>query len=701
MTDDYFKLKQDAIDLLRQRLTPEVRGRLEAVDERLLEYFDDCATHSSNVFGDENDRHNMWELLCGCKFLRMFQTYHFNTRKVQFYLRLREGIWRRHGKAWQYVSGGLRLPSTGGAKIYRWQPFQVFVLACVFGFYTWVNTKVEAGTKSELLETEREKDGYIWDFRRMVSEFILYGPRKIDKTGLSSFIQAIFFLFGDFNSEIYSLAMTEAQSKILYDRTRFILRQLNKSDGGNALFRMTEKVVDWIPKYRDEIRNSKIVPLTGGGKAPDGTNTELLNWDELGSSPYVNGKSDMQAHINVCQSSMGMRREPLTFGTTTAGTITSGPFIEMLNGRHDLLLEEFRYETGEATPSLAYDSQMCLLLEPDEYEKHNEDYVTTSLPLRRKINPMMGIIVQYDFYDREMAKARQDGEQKFAECISKLFNIYRGLRVTKWIQGDQVRQRQIDRRITDCKAINGWKVFCGLDFGGNDDLFAIAYLGVNYNHNAAVDERMFADLSVWIVEKALRESPNRPLFEIWVRDGWLHVCPGEVFNPDYAINDIIRTAGLDDGNGGEMPMQQQLDIVKFAYDPAQSTQPINTIKAWLQSLYQRRGVGPKEIVTIIKQMVVPVSQSFVTMNGLLQHIEFTLLGQQYDPETGNFSFTGDTPPLYLSNNPLWPWCFQNAKIETSASELRAVRKSGQHNKIDPVHALLDADYAFNLSEGQI
>ena len=192
----------------------------------------------------------------------------------------------------------------------------------------------------------------------------------------------------------------------------------------------------------------------------------------------------MQAHINVCQSSMGMRREPLTFGTTTAGTITSGPFIEMLQGRHDLLLEEFKYETGEAEPSLMYDSQMCLLLEPDEYEKTNEEYIITSHALRQKINPMLGVIVQYDFYDREMAKARQDGEQKFAECVSKLFNVYRGLRVTKWLTGDQIRPRQIERRITDCKYEDGWNIFVGLDFGGNDDLFAITYLAVNYSQNS-------------------------------------------------------------------------------------------------------------------------------------------------------------------------------------------------------------------------
>jgi phage terminase large subunit-like protein len=188
---------------------------------------------------------------------------------------------------------------------------------------------------------------------------------------------------------------------------------------------------------------------------------------------------------------------------------------------------------------------------------------------------------------------------------------------------------------------------------------------------------------------------------MWIRDGWLKMCPGEVFNPDYAINDIIRTAGLDDGNGNEKPITEQLDMVKFGYDPAQSIQPINTIKAWLQSLYQKRGVSNKEIAVIVKQMVVPVPQSFVNMNGLIQKLEWLLLGQEYNIDSGGWSYTNDTPFLYLSNSPLWPLCFGNAKVEISSSELRAIRKTQQHTKIDPIHALLDACYVFDLSEGNV
>ena len=675
---DKQKQKQEAIDCLRRRLTDDVRQRLREVDERLLGYIDGVARDVSVIFGDESDRHSMWEVLCAAKFIRMFTTYHFNTKKVQFYIALREGQWERKGKAWRYISGGLRLPSTSGAKVYRWQNFQVFVLACVFGFYAWVDTHVEAGTKDEMLDTEREKDGNIWDFRRMITEFIMYGPRKIDKTGLSSYIQLIFFLFGDFNSEIYSLAMTSDQSGILFDRTKFMLSQMNKSDEGNPLFRMTAKGVNWLKQYQAELRNSKIVPLTGGGKAPDGTNTELLNWDELGSSPYINGKSDMMAHVNVCQSSMGQRRQPLTFGTTTAGTITSGPFIEKLQAMHDLLLQELKYDTGEATPSQILDTQMCLLLEPDEYEKTEYEYILTSHALRRKINPMLSIVVQYDFYDREMTKARQEGDQKFAECVAKLFNVYQSGRVTQWIKADRIRQLQIERRIEDCKYADGWQVFTGLDFAQGDDLFAVTYMAVNYKPSDTMRGRFFVDTNLWVLEETMKKSPNQPLYEQWVKDGWLNVCEGEVFDSMYAINRIAEVA------------EQGVNIVSFCYDPAQSVQPINQLKAWLQTLFQQRGdISSKELADVIQRMVVPVSQTAMTQNPRIGELEHMILEKE--------------PWMTFSMNPMIPWCFGNCAAELGNSDLRRIVKGGPQptHKIDFVHGLLDALYGFDLSEGRI
>ena len=662
---DKQKQKQEAIDCLRRRLTDDVRQRLREVDERLLGYIDGVARDVSVIFGDESDRHSMWEVLCAAKFIRMFTTYHFNVKKVQFYIALREGQWERRGKAWRYISGGLRLPSTSGAKVYRWQPFQVFVLACVFGFYAWVDTHVEAGTKDEMLDTEREKDGNIWDFRRMITEFIMYGPRKIDKTGLSSYIQLIFFLFGDFNSEIYSLAMTSDQSGILFDRTKFMLSQMNKSDEGNPLFRMTAKGVNWLKQYQAELRNSKIVPLTGGGKAPDGTNTELLNWDELGSSPYINGKSDMMAHVNVCQSSMGQRRQPLTFGTTTAGTITSGPFIEKLQAMHDLLLQELKYDTGEATPSQILDTQMCLLLEPDEYEKTEYEYILTSHALRRKINPMLSIVVQYDFYDREMTKARQEGDQKFAECVAKLFNVYQSGRITKWITGDEMRHLQTDRRIDDCTKDQGWVVFTGLDFSLGGDWNGPGWLAAR-RHPSGHGTEFFADCDVWISEEEYNDSPLHPLYEQWVKDGWMHKSPGKTFQPELFVGRLSEL------------IEKGVQFMFFGYDKYKSKVPINVLKSYLQS---KLGIkNPEPYVQVVSQL----NSEFNGPTEDLYNIMFA-----------------PVPFISYSNSPLWPFCFNNAMLETDNRENKRPVKANQSAscKIDPIQCIIMALDLYERYEG--
>ena len=653
--------KDKAVQLLADNYL-EQWEQLMKIESRLCDYI--------NFMRLYPNLHNAYEILGAVKFLRLLRTYELDIPTFRDVVFKYEGVWEEKDGLWHHVEGGLKHPGTTGPMYYRLQPFQVFVLASMFLMKVWINTEAEAGSR-ELLPTEKIVDGQIWDMRRLCTEFTLYTPRKTAKTQLSAFIQFWYFMSGDENAECYCCANASDQAKILFSRSRELIHQM---DPREKRIRFTASQVNWKP---GQFRTASLTALSAGGKTKDGLFAQLCSADEYGSAAYVNGASDMGKLVSVVESSMGPRREPMTFISTTAGINTSGPFVDKLHGIKQLLEEEL---DPEATHDLSTDRQMCLLLEPDEWEMQDTETLLTSKDVRRKVNPMLGIIVQHSFYDDEIAKARQNPE-KMNEVICKLLNVYQGARVTKWLTGDQIRQRQVDRRITDCKYDDGWNVFVGLDFGGNDDLFAISYLAINYRQDLPPDQRMFADCEAWIVEKALQESPNRALYELWREQGWLKVCPGEVFNPDYAINDLMQKN------------QQGLNLFMFGYDPAQSIQPINTIKAWLQSL----GID----AATIKRMVVPVPQSFVNMNGLIQKLEWLLLGQEYNTETGGWSYTNDTPFLYLSPTPLFPWCFSNCRIEVSASELRAVRKSGQNNKIDVVHALLDASYVFDLSEGQI
>lgn len=647
--------KQQAVEILGRRMKEQWYD-VDCIEHRLLTYFNDII--------NDTDAHNGYEVLCAVRFLRHLRTYGFNHRLVRQVIKLREGTWHQLPNGiWVHDRGGLKQPLTSGDMVLRWEPFQISTIAYIFGPQTWIDTELTIEDRHTLLPTERlnEQTGHIEDLRRLCTNFTLFGPRKIDKTGIAAFLAQVFFLLADNNSETYCCSNSADQSKILYRRIRHGLQQL---DAEGKMIRMTETVCDWRPSYQS-IRNSSIRPLSAGGKTKDGMFAQLCCADEYGSAAYTNGKCDMKRLVDVTESSMGPRREPLTIITTTAGRITSGPFIEKLDSLHRLLLEELKYETGEETPQLSLDRMGCIMFEPDDWEKTDEELLLSSKAVRRKINPMLGKIVQHSFYDDEVAKARMDGDM--GEVVSKLFNVYSTGKAKNWVvTADKVRALQVSRRVTDCKYADGWNVFVGLDFSSGEDLFAISYFAVNYTQGLEMQDRFFADCEAWIVEAELLRSPNRPLYELWIKAGWLHVCPGEVFDSTYAINELIRKS------------EAGVNLAMFGYDPAQSKQPINTLKAWLSTL----GIDAETV----RAMVVPVSQSFMTMNPIVSELEDYVL----------------MPWMWMSASPLWPWMAGNVAVVYSRDDtLRRLQKSGVNNKIDCLHALLDAIYVFDMSESRL
>ena len=652
--------KQQALDILAVRV-PDVADALAAIDQRLANYFGDLV--------DSPHLHNGYELLCGVKFLRLLRTYEYNEKLVQQVIHLREGDWEQDEKGrWHHVRGGIKCPGTDKAHVYRWQNFQVFVLASVFGFHAWFNTEVHAADKAELLLTEREReDGMIEDFRRLCNYFVLYTPRKTDKSGMSAFIQVVFFLMGDYNSEIYCCANAEFQSRILFSRTQFLLKDIDTRNR----FNITTKAITWKPQFHS-VRSAMIMPLTAGGRAKDGPFAELVNWDEYGQSPYTNGRSDMQNLINTMRSSMGPRRQGLTFGTTTAGNVTSGPFIDMLNGLHESLMKELKFDTGEETPTLSDDRQLCLLLEPDDWEKYDEELLLTSKSIRRKINPMIGVTCQNQFYEDSISDMR-NGKMTRSELFSKLFNVYASESTHDWFTAEEIRNIQIDMRIDDCNANDGWIIFAGMDFSKGDDLNGAAFLAFNEDTG-----RFFGDMDVYMSEEAVNKNPIRELLLRWADAGWLTIVPGKTFDPSWPVNRIIE---LDDKN---------INFGAFGYDPYNAKVVVNAMSQWVHDI----GLDPKQIV-------VPVRQSFATYNPAVSEFDY-MVKRSVDDGTGRQIAD---PLIHLSKNPLWPYCFGCVALQESKDGMRnfkpVKRDQSDATKVDPVQMLLSGLILYDQYESQM
>lgn len=648
------QVKELAVGRLDAALDETVCEHIEAIDPRLLAYFRSLTQCSTGA----TDQHNLYEVLCGLRFMRLFRLYGFDVKKVQQVIRLREGRWHQEGRRWVHDGGGLAQPSMKGEKVFRWEPFQIFILASTFGFKAFIDTGAEEGDRDMLPTEAVGPDGHIYDMRRLCTDFTFYSPRKVDKTGMAAYIQVVFFLLEDADSQIFCAANSADQSKILYERTRKMLSQL---DPEGQRIRQTATVCDWRPAYKS-VRDTSIRPLTAGGKTKDGLMASLVCCDEYGSAAWIKNRSGMKQLIDVVESSMGPRREPLSFTTTTAGTITAGPFIEKLATLHKLLDDELKpRQVNPTMPGALTDSNdrtLCLLLEPDQWER-DEETMLTSHALWHKVNPMLGKIVQTSFYEDWAAKVRRD-PTNLPEYVTKLMNVYHTDAVQEWISAEHVRALQVDARIDDCKYADGWVVFAGMDFSLGDDLHALSYLAFNTR-----TREFFADCDSWLTEHSLEVSPMRDVFLQWVDKGWLHTSPGSTLNPELPVSRIAELTG------------EGVNIMLFLYDPYKATQPINALSAYVYSL----GVDPK-------QVVLPCRQNYATFSPLVLELDFLV--------------KNDPPLMRFSQNPLWPWEAGNMilDVSTDGMENRKPRKRSANSKIDNFICLLMGLKGYDLLDGK-
>lgn len=661
MTDQEFK--QKALGWLETSYARHGR-LLPEIDQRLDDYYVHLLNHSGFSPGDE-DVHNVNEILGALKLLRQLSTYPVNIDKVKQVIRLREGQWQRDERGiWHHVSGGLKNPGTQGDAYYRWQPFQVFIWTAMYGPQCWIDTGVTISDR-EPLPTEKIENGHLIDLRRLCTDFTYYAPRKTDKTGLSAYNNFLFFMLEDHDCEIYCTANSQQQASLLFKRTQALIRQMDPSE---RRIRFTSSQTNW---RTGQPRQAQMWALSAGGKTKDGLFAQLCCADEFGSAAYVGNKSDMGSLVNVVLSSMGPRREPMLFTSTTAGTIQAGPFIDKLAAMKQELRKEVDYCEGTATPTLEGDRWMCILFEPDAWEMY-EEVLFTSKTVRRKVNPMLGITVQHSFYDQAIADSRLDPLKKL-ETVTKLFNVYQTGTTKDWFKPEEIRRIQIPMRVDDCKAEDGWIVYCGMDFSRGDDLNGDAFLCYNVDTG-----EFFGDMDVYMSEDAANESPIRELLYKWAADGWLTIVPGKTFDPSWPVSRIIQLDSIGVNFGG------------FGYDPMNAKIVVNAISQWVFDI----GLDPK-------QLVVPVRQNFASYNPAVNEFDY-LVKRSVDDGEGH---QVPAPLVHLSMNPLWPYCFGCVMLQESNDGMRnfkpVKRSEGAACKVDPVQMLLSGLILHDQQETRI
>ena len=652
---EYWNNKAQCLSDIREAL-PRYAERLNECDERLMQYIEDAISNNAS-------HSNYYELLGIRKELRLMDSYALDIPRVQRTLRAIEGKWENG----RHVKGGLKFSTPRGAMHVRLMPFQTWLIWCIYAYKVDVSMEREYHEGDQLLPTEWVKDGEVWDTRRLRQEAHWFLTRKSGKTELGAAVDFVEVCFlGDVNGQALIATNSAEQSRIAFKAIKEFAMQVDPSCSnrmGGKFFRLTRNEMNWQPgnHMKGEIK------CMAAGKTPkDGLYASVVHADEHGQAGYVNGRSDMQAAVDTCYGSTGPRREKLLLHTTTAGRIKEGPYKTKLEQVEASLEEEMNYPLGEPHRT-EEDVWTAFLLQLDKPELTDDLTKLDDPELFRKVNRSIGTTVQPTYYRERLHEAATGTEDTKQEVLTKDFNMWSTNRITKWITGDDMKHLQRDMRIDNCTADQGWVVFVGLDFSLGGDWSGPGWLAAR-KHPSGRGTEFFADCDMWISEEEYETSPLHPLYEQWVRDGWMHLSPGKTFQPELFVNRLDEL------------IRKGVQFMYFGYDKYKSKIPINVLKSYLQG---RLGIqNPEPYVQVVSQL----------------NSEFN--GPTEDLYNAMFA---PAPFLNYSASPLWPFCFNNAMLEIDNRENRRPVKANQSAscKVDPIQCIIMALDLYERYEGSL
>lgn len=363
-----------------------------------------------------------------------------------------------------------------------------------------------------LLMGWRRKDNGTRRFRKVYFQI----ARKNAKTTMGA-VLALYFLRYEGSAEIYAIATKTDQSKITYKKM-------------SGLLDMTPGLKKGFRVLRGEILrgNSCFKYMSSESKMSDGFNPSFTIVDEYHAHP-----SDEL--VQVYQSGMGARLEPLVYIVTTAGFDTGSACHE-----------EFQRAKKVLDGTYQDDSFLPVIYELDEGDDWKNPEVWG------KSNPNLGVSV-FKQYLRDQFNEALQKPSKEVDFKVKNLNLWDSGGKVKWISRE-VWERNTDGELNE-EDLRGRTCYAGIDLSAVSDLttYALTFPPIAEGEPWKVLHRVYIPEDS-IAEKAKHEHV---MYRKWIQDGYVSPTPGDVVDHSYLIADFLRDS-------------EEFDIREVGYDPALS-----------------------------------------------------------------------------------------------------------------------------------
>lgn len=357
------------------------------------------------------------------------------------------------------------------------EPFQILLICAIYGF--------------------RNKKSHE---KRMVSDVIVFIPRKAGKSTITAVLALYELLCGEAGAEVFTLATNRDQASIVFDAARGFIE--NMPYELSSLFNLSKykisKMGDSQSMFKALSRDTK--------KSGDGKNPSCAIVDEAAQITDRNA-------IEVLHSGMVARQNPLRIYITTASFTKETKFYEDLT-----MLESILHGNQPDNPrwfGLLYG------LDPQDDWRDPATWA--------KANPMHGISI---FEEAIQARAEEAKHKPSAlnEFLCKTLNIYVSAN-SAWV--DQAYWDDPQARMLPARG-EPEAVFIGFDLAATRDLNAVCTL------KRYADNDYEAEFKFFLPEEGFELIPKhyQQIFVQAQRSGILHLTQGNVMD-DREISDYI------------------------------------------------------------------------------------------------------------------------------------------------------------------
>jgi phage terminase large subunit-like protein len=360
------------------------------------------------------------------------------------------------------------------------EPFQVFLICAVYGFRS----------KKDLN-------------RRMVTDVILFIPRKAGKSTLTAVIALYELLCGEAGAEVFTLATNREQATIVFDAAKGFIENMPSELAGQFMVSKYEikKFGDTQTMFKALSRDTK--------KTGDGKNPSCVIIDEAAQITDRNS-------IEVLHSGMVARMNPLRIYITTASFTKETKFYE------DYLMYKTML-TGEATDNPRWFGLLYGLDPQDDWHDHE----TWS-----KANPMHGISV----FEAAIEQRAEEAKHKPAalnEFLCKTLNVFVSANAA-WVD----RAYWDDETCLIKEQRDPEAVFIGFDLAATRDLNAVCTL------KRFGEDDFEAEWQFFLPEESLSFIPKhyQDIFRVAKDSGILKLTEGNVMDDREISEYIIQQA---------------------------------------------------------------------------------------------------------------------------------------------------------------